>query len=472
MTTPKATPNRRKFIQASTVAASAVLTLSAKSYAEVRGANERLGIAFLGCGGRAQSHINLISKLATTHPVTAVGVCDVWDGHEETYTQTFAGKSTERRYSQGLYPSAVRAGLDPQDKARVVKDYRRLLDRPDVDIVCISTPDHWHARMSLDAIAAGKDVYVEKPMTRTPAEAVAVTDAANKHNRIVCVGVQGMSDPSWRTAAELIQKGDLGHVAQLQAGVFRNDIRGQWRFYRTLDQMNPKTIAWDLFLGHRFEVNGVKLSPPPSALPFDRKTFAQWRCLSAFSSGPISDLLIHPATKLLAATGLRFPSRVIGAGGLFLERDGRDVPDVATVIADFAEGTQMLLTATTISGYPMEEVIRGRIGNVKFVRGGVQLFRDEPEKAGILPQRLDRTLEPTERFEVDAPRNETEAMWLHFLDCVRRRDRNTLCPPELGAAAVTLLAMGWESCRMGLALTWDRERRGVQPATAGMVRVG
>jgi predicted dehydrogenase len=467
MTTPKQTPNRRKFIQATTVAAGAALTLTATSYGKVRGSNERLGVAFLGCGGRAQAHINLITKLEGTHPV---GVCDVWDGHEETYPQTFGGKTTERKYSQGLYPSAKKCGFDPNDKTRVVKDYRRLLDRSDVDIVCISTPDHWHARMTLDAMTAGKDVYVEKPMTRTPAEAVAVTDAANKHNRVVCVGVQGLADPAWQTAAELIRKGELGHVAQLQAGVFRNDIRGQWRYYRTLDQMNPKTIAWDLFLGHRFEVNGVKISPPPSALPFDRKTFAQWRCLSAFSSGPISDLLYHPAAKLLAATGLRFPQRVVGAGGLFLERDGRDVPDVATVIADFAEGTQMLLTATTISSYPLEEVIRGREGTAKFVRGGVHLFQDDPSKAGSLPRRHDKAMEPSEKFDVDAPRNETEAMWLHFLECVRKRDRQTLCPPDLGAAALTLLAMGWDSCRMGLSLTWDRDRREVQPASAGMIR--
>jgi predicted dehydrogenase len=208
----------------------------------------------------------------------------------------------------------------------------------------------------------------------------------------------------------------------------------------------------------------VKLAPPPGVLPFDRATFAQWRCRSAFSSGPISDLLIHPATKLLAASGLRFPQRVAGAGGLFLERDGRDVPDVATVIADFGEGAQLLLTATTISGYPLEEVIRGRLANVKFVKGGVHLFRDDPSKAGLFPQRHDKPIEPTERINVDAPRNETEALWTHFLECVRKRNRETLCPPELGAAAVTLLAMGWDAIRLGMTLAWNSDRREARPA--------
>jgi predicted dehydrogenase len=460
------TPDRRRFIRATTVAAA--LTLSADSYAKVPGANDRLGVAFLGCGARAQAHINLILKLGPTHGVVPAGVCDVWDGLDEEYAHTFAGTTTTRRYSQGLYPSAAKCGFAANDKDRVVKDYRRLLDRKDVDVVCVSTPDHWHARQTLDALAAGKDVYVEKPMARTPTEAVAVTDAAAKANRVVVVGVQGLADPAWRTANDLIRKGDLGHIAQLQAGAFRNDARGQWRFYRTVEQMNSKTVAWDLFLGHRFDVNGVKLGPPPGAMPFDRGTFAQWRCKSAFSSGPISDLLIHPATKLLAASGLRFPHRVVGAGGLFLERDGRDVPDVATVVADFTEGTQMLLTATTISGYPLEEVIRGRHGNVKFVKGGVHLYRDDPAKAGVLPQRHDKPLEPTERFSVDAPRNETEALWTHFLDCVRKRSRDTLCPPDLGAAAVTLLAMGWDASRLGMALTWDRDRREAKPMGIGV----
>ena len=97
-------------------------------------------------------------------------------------------------------PSARKCRLDPADKTRVTKDYRRVLDLKDVDAVCISTPDHWHGRMTVDALAAGKDVYVEKPMTRTAGEAQAVVDAAHKANRVVVVGVQGMADPGWMKA--------------------------------------------------------------------------------------------------------------------------------------------------------------------------------------------------------------------------------------------------------------------------------
>ncbi len=458
-------PDRRKFLRAA--ATGAALSLSAKGYAAVAGSNDRLRVAFLGCGGRAQAHIHLVTKLAQeTKAVAAAAVCDVWDGLEEDYEHRFGGAATRRRYSQGLYPSAKKCGLDPADKAHVAKDYRRLLDLKDVDAVCVATPDHWHARMTLDAAAAGKDVFVEKPMTRTPAEALAVLDALARYNRVATVGVQSLADPVWRAAHELVKAGRIGPVSHLSAGVFRNDVRGQWRFYRLVKQMSPKTIDWDLFLGHRFEVAGERLGPTPQERPFDRAVFAQWRCYSPFSGGPFTDLLVHQVTRLLVAAGLKFPARVTGAGGLYLEHDGRDVPDVGTVAADFDEGCQLLVTGSTLSAYPQEEVIRGRQGALKFVKGGLQVIADDPAGGAGLPPRLEKPVEPAEFVPVEPPRNETEALWRNFLDCCRRRDRATLSPPELGAAAVAVVALAQQSYRDGRAYFWDHERRQAVPADA------
>ena len=456
--------DRRKFFQAT---AGAAATLAASSYANVVGSNARVQIGFLGCGGRAQAHINLLVKLALDNRgVSPVAVCDVWDGLEEEYEHSFGGTSTRRQFSQGLYPSAKKCGLNPADRNRVVKDYRKLLDLKDVDAVCITTPDHWHARMTLDAFAAGKDVYVEKPMTRTPAEALAVSDAAKKHNRVLTVGMQTLADPVWNAARERIQSGRIGHVSHLQAGVFRNDIRGQWRYYRLASQMTPKTIDWDLFLGHRFEVNGEKLGPTPQEQPFDRATFAQWRCYQPFCGGPITDMLSHPLARMLVASGLRYPTRVTAGGGLFLEQDGRTVPDLATLIADFDEGTQLVLTAATTSAYPQEDVIRGRHGAIKFLKGGFQILHDDPRGGAGLPARIETMIRPSEFVPVTSPKNDTEALWDNFLDCVRRRDANTLSPPELGTATVAITSMAMRSLNEGRAFGWDTGRREMVPADA------
>src|SRR5205085_8790768 len=143
---------------------------SAASYAKVPGTADRLRVAFLGCGGRAQAHIDLVNRFARDRKdVVPAAVCDVWDGLEDEYEVEFGGKVTRRRYAQGLYPSAKKCGLEVGDKTRVTKDYRRVLDLKDVDAVCIATPDHWHGKMTADAMLAGKDVFVETPMARPAA---------------------------------------------------------------------------------------------------------------------------------------------------------------------------------------------------------------------------------------------------------------------------------------------------------------
>ncbi len=452
--------DRRKFF-----GSAAALSLSAASYGNVVGSNERVRIAFLGCGGRAQAHIDLINKFANEgKPVAPVAVCDVWDGLEDEYEIHFGGKVTRRRYSQGLYPSARKCQLDRNDKSHVTKDYRVVLDRTDVDAVCITTPDHWHGRMTLDALAAGKDVFVEKPMTRTAEEAVAVVDAWKHTGRVVTVGVQAMADAVWMRAFDAIRTGAIGHVAHAQTGFFRNDVRGQWRFYRLAKQMSPKTIDWDLFLGHQFECAGNRVGPTPREQPFDRAAFAQWRCLWPFSGGPFTDMLTHHVTRMSAAMGVRFPARVTAGGGLYLEYDGRDVPDVGTVVADYEEGCQFVVTATTLSGYPIEDVIRGRLGAIKFVKGGFHLFRDDPTRGASFPARMEQAPEPASFESVEPPRNDTEALWENFLECVRAKRQSTFSPPDLGAVAVTTAAMAVQSYRTGKALFWDREKRAVTTA--------
>jgi predicted dehydrogenase len=472
--------NRRDFLKTSAaagaVASASALSLSAASYQNVAGANERIGVAFLGTGGRCQEHIGIITRMArdNRNSVAAVAVCDVWDGNIEV----------DRPTGRGLYPSAQRCGLQRDDNRHVTKDYRRLLELREVDVVCVATPDHWHAKMSIDAAAAGKDVYCEKPMTKTIDEAHAVVDAMRRHNRVMSVGVQSMADPTWRLANEKIRRGDIGHVCQAQTSYYRNYIGGQWRYYHLTRDMTPTTVDWDMFLGHRFSVMpGVPLGPTPQQRPFDRAVYGQWRCYWDFGGGMFTDLFVHQTTHMIAAMGVRYPARVVGGGGIFLEYDQRDVPDVATVVADYDEGCQLIVTATMINDHAIEECIRGRLATLRFVNRqrqengqpvvangrpvmdfGIEVLPQSMRSGPGVPRRLENMR--GEFIPGGLRAHDTTALWENFLQCVRGRNRDTMSTPELGAAAFTTVNMGVQSYRQGQVLYWDRERRRPTPADA------
>jgi predicted dehydrogenase len=456
------TPNvdRRDFMKTSAVAGTA-MTLAAATYSRAAGSNDRIGVAFVGTGGRCQAHLKAINEMVKANKgVAPVAVCDVWDGHEDKYKDA---NGKEQTYSQGLYPSAKTVGLNPDDKKHVVKDYRRILELKEADVVFIGTPDHWHAKISIDAAAAGKDVYCEKPMTKTIDEAIAVADAMRKHNRVMTVGVQSMAEPRWKEAYELIRSGKIGHVAQAQTSYYRNSSMGQWRYYRLYREMNPKTVDWDMFLGHNFRAtdSGPPLGPGPNQMPFDRAVFGQWRCYWPFGGGMFTDLFVHQTTHMIAAMGVRFPARVVGGGGLYLEYDGRDVPDVSAIVADYDEGCQLLVTATMINEYPIEEVIRGKLGTIKFTtRDNMMGYEHFPEKVGGGPGRPKVPGELKGELKATIPYHDTTPeLWADFLECVRSRKRETLSTPDLGAAAFSTVAMGVKSYREGKALFWDKEQR-------------
>lgn len=419
--------HRRDFLKATAAGASA-LSLTAASAGRVLGANERIGVGFIGVGGRCQAHLDIINTFKKNNQgAEPVAVCDVYEVNLNNAAEKTGGKKYQ--------------------------DWRELLDDKKVDVVCIATPDHWHSRLSIEAAAKGKDVYCEKPMTRTIQEAQDVVDAMVKHNRVMTVGVQSMADPRWRMAHERIANGDIGHVAQGQTSYYRNSDVGQWRYYKLTKEMTPKAVDWKMFLGTEFG-----LAPE---MPFDREVFAQWRCYWQFGGGMFTDLFVHQTTHLIAAMGVRYPARVVGAGGIYLEYDDRDVPDVATVVADYHEGCQVSITATMINRYPVEEVIRGHLGTIKFMKDGFEVIPDSPKGGAGIPARLEETIKG-EYVDCEPPKGrnaDTEALWQDFLKCVRERNRKTLSPPELGAAAFTTVNMGVLSYREGKVMFWDAENR-------------
>jgi predicted dehydrogenase len=202
-------------------------------------------------------------------------------------------------------------------------DYNDMLADKDVDAVCIGTPDHWHHKQIVDSLRAGKHVYAEKPMTKKVEDALDVVKVWKETGKVMQVGVQSTSLTVWDQARDLINNGKLGKVLGFQTEYFRNSGVGQWRYYKLEKEMSPETVDWKRWLG-------VKEGLAPD-MDFDRALYAQWRCYWPFGSGMFTDLFVHRTTAMLKATGLRYPARVVGAGGIYMELDTRDVPDVATV---------------------------------------------------------------------------------------------------------------------------------------------
>ncbi|TWT36271.1 4-carboxy-2-hydroxymuconate-6-semialdehyde dehydrogenase [Posidoniimonas corsicana] len=424
---PQDQVNRRGFI--ATTAAGAALAAAPAIAANDANANSRLRLGYIGVGGRAQAHINHALQLQKEENLVEIAtVCDVFNRYRDDTAKHVENESGKAPKKTG--------------------DYRDILNDDSIDAVVISTPDHWHAKQTIDSLKAGKHVYCEKPMTHSVEEALAVHQAWKDSGLVMQVGVQSTSLPVWQSINEKIRQGDLGKVMQYQTEFFRNSDMGQWRYYGLSKDMNPSNIDWDMFLGTEFG-----LAP---AMPFDRAKFAQWRCYWDFGSGMFTDLFVHRTTSMLKATGLRFPGRVVGAGGIYLEYDGRTVPDVATVVADFNEGVQGLVTATMCSGEtPIKQLIRGHSGSVVLGVGeefsGYDFVAERPQV------HHERGLKD-ERIEVGKINNTSKAHLKNFAEAVNAGDPSKVnCSPELGAAAMTIVKLGSRSYREGKVYHFDQD---------------
>lgn len=433
--------SRRGFLARSGVTAALASTSVSAIAATDRNANSKLRVGFIGVGGRCDAHILSATLLQNNGGgVECAAVCDVFNRNRDQKA----------------------AHIEEQTGKAVTKtgDYRDILADPSIDAVVIATPDHWHATQTIDALEAGKHVYCEKPMTHTVEEALEVYKAWKASGKIMQVGVQSTSLPVWSKINEDIRGGKLGKVVQYQTEFFRNSVMGQWRYYKLEKDMTPSNIDWNTFLGHE-----RGLSPKQ---PFDRARFAQWRCYWDFGSGMFTDLFVHRTTSMLKATGLRWPGRVVGGGGIFLEYDGRSVPDVATVISDFHEGVQGLVTATMASGeVPIQQVIRGHNGSAKL--GTDESFTGYDFVAERPQVTLDSTIK-SERVEVGAPTPRLtglempdwmDSSFVHFENFVQAMKDNdpemVYCSPELGAAAMVVVKLGAKSYREGRVFHFDPE---------------
>ncbi len=410
---PPLPPVSRRDFLATAGAATAAVTWTAQSYARVIGANDRIRTGFIGAGGMGGSHLAAINHLKEPDNVEAVAVADCW----------------LTRAQQG----AERVGAPHS-----MQDYRKLLDIKEIDYVTIATPEHWHSRMTIDALDAGKAVYCEKPMTHSIPEAQEVMKKQKETGLPVQVGVQAMSDDSYSSAAKAIEEGVLGQVVQAQIEyVRRYDKQGPWRDPDISDSTpQPADLDWNAWLGKAPKV------------AWNPHHYHEWRCYSAYSGGICTDLFIHRITRIMKACKLLYPRRVVGMGGIWQWPDGRDLPDNFEMICEYPRGMTVYVLGTMSNRVPVDHLIRGYRGTLYFTNTG-WVAKDKDGK-------------------VLATHTKTggEDVNLHHSNLHRhlRSGEPLNCPVELGMAGVAAVNMANESWRTSKVMGWDVANEKMVPA--------
>jgi predicted dehydrogenase len=303
--------SRRRFVHgiaAGALAAGAtphVLSASERRVEQVmaarrhRSANDQIQLAVIGAGGMGMADV---TTAVTVPGVRLVATCDVYDGRRE---------AAQDKYGTDLFTT---------------RDYREVLARDDVDAVIVGTPDHWHQRISVDALKAGKGVYCEKPMVHRIAQGAALVRAQEETGRSFQVGSQGMSSLGNEKAKELLAEGAIGQLNYAEGFWARNDPVGAWQ-YAIPDDASEETVDWDRFLGDA------------PRRPYDPLRIFRWRNYRDYGTGVSGDLFVHLFSSLHFITSSLGPTKVMAQGGLRYWKDGREVPDILLGMFDYPETT-------------------------------------------------------------------------------------------------------------------------------------
>ena len=439
-------PTRRDFIRQVSAGAMAVAgagsTLSgegvtrqapAVSKGRVIGANDRINVGFVGCGGRMNAHIRrVMERNKERGDVQAVAVNDIWDKRKQ-----------RAREATGV------------DQRSVYHDYREVCARPDVDVVVIASPDHWHHLQTMDALRNGKDVYLEKPMTYTVDEAREVTEAVKSSGRVLQVGSQYTSMDHFWKAKQAIKDGLLGEVVWASGGFGRNrNLRGEWN-YAIDPEATDKTLDWKAFLG------------PAPKRAFDPERYFRWRKYWDYSGGIATDLFYHTVSPLLVAIGGDFPFRVTSSGGIYVQKD-REVPDTFFMNVDYPAWT-MQLACSVASGAGAPLVIHGSQATLFIGQNSENLVNTQMEvvpDAEYRDEFVKKTGGDTLKIEVQPVARGAHPHMDNFLECVRSRQEPNL-PAKLGYQAMAAIGMGVQAYRQHEVLFFDRRREKVSNKPIG-----
>ena len=267
--------------------------------------NDRITVGMIGCGARAHE---LMQAIMQNNGTEITGVVDAYTGRVERALDRVKGR------------------------ARSYKHYTDLLADRSIDAVVVATPDHWHRKIILDAVAAGKDVYSEKPLTYKASQGVEIAEAVRKNSRILQVGSQGVSSVAQQKARDFIKSGKLGKVTLIRAAYNRNTASGAW-IYPIPPDASPKTVDWETFLG------------PAPKRPFSLERFFRWRCFEDYSGGIATDLFVHLCTTIHYLMDAKAPAQVMAMGQLYRWKE-RDVPDTLNAILEYQEGFTVNLSSS------------------------------------------------------------------------------------------------------------------------------
>ncbi len=341
------------------------MALTAASYSRVMGANDRVALGVIGCGSRGKYVTGYFQKNAA---VQVAALCDVYAQRIDEALQKFPG-------------------------AKSFDDHRKLLEMRGIDAVYIATPDHWHAGCAIDALNAGKDVYVEKPLTLRIDEGPPIVKAARVNNRICQVGMQRRSSPAYLQAKrDFVQTGRLGKVTMTRTWWHGNGAHLQ-KAPPALAQQ-PSNLNWARFLG------------PVKWRDWDPQQFWNFRAYLDFGGGQVTDLFTHWVDVAHMFLGKEVPTSAVAAGGVYHYKDGRTAPDTVSVLLEYPDEFNVTFDATlapSVTGTGME--MCGTEGRIRVT-----------DKIEFLPVGKGAQAEVI-KFEGE----DTVAHVNNFIDCVKSR---------------------------------------------------
>jgi predicted dehydrogenase len=436
---------RREFVKSAVGAGMAlgVAGRATSAQARVLGANDRINVALIGAGGRGKYLLRWVMETG---------------GQIEPPPPLFGRSSPEQKKPDPTLATQVVAVCDVYAKrkhaaAEFAKcdstlDYRQVLDRSDVDAVIIATPDHWHARMALEAMAKGKDVYLEKPVTHTVDEARTLAAAVKKTGRVLQVGSQTTSSDQWWKARQAIQDGMIGKLIMSQGSYHRNSEEGEWN-WKIDPAAGPQAtgddfVDWKMWLG----------DAPPRAWDADR--FFRFRKYWDYSGGIATDLFYHVLAPLNICWGEpQFPRRVYGSGGNYVfTDDGREVPDTFMLTADYPKGHSLVLSSSMANDTHIPGLIRGHEGTITMVPDGK--FEGKVDFITVTAQPIGRKdlKEKPGTVEMKMATEPRDTHMENFLRCVRTRQTPVL-DADIAYRAMVPIGMAVQSYREGRALYFD-----------------